>query len=72
MSPIVPSPVPTHIQMAYVAPGTTAAGHSGGRLRVSGQCSALLEGDTDGVFSIAGLETLEFVPARAIGADSNC
>src|SRR5262249_19829957 len=49
-------------QINNVTPGTSAAGHGGGRLRVSGQYSALLEGDTDGVFSITGLETLEFVP----------
>jgi Domain of unknown function (DUF4185) len=61
MSPLPQPPVPTRIQMANVRPGTSATGDGGGLPRVEGLCSAAIEGDADGVFFVAGLETLALV-----------
>jgi hypothetical protein len=54
-------PAPNHIQINNVTPGQSAASDGGGLPRVSGQCSAVIQGDPDGVFFVEGLETLALV-----------
>ena len=58
MSPLPPRPAPANIQINNGMPGTLAAGDGGGQVKAAGQCSVVIEGDADGVFSVASLETL--------------
>jgi hypothetical protein len=58
MSPLPPLPAPSSIQIDNVLPNTISASDGGGRVRVAGQYSAVIEGDADGNFSVIGLETL--------------
>jgi hypothetical protein len=58
MSPLPPLPAPANIQIDNVLPGTIGASNGGGHVRLAGQCNAVIEGDADGVFSVASLETL--------------
>ena len=61
MDRLSPPPAPTHIQINNVAPGHSAASDGGGLPKVSGQCSAVIQGDPDGVFSVESLETMALV-----------
>jgi hypothetical protein len=61
--PVAPPPtgLPTHIQFNSIAPGANASAGGGGLPKVSGQASALIQGDPDHVFSVISLETLALV-----------
>ncbi len=61
MSALPQPPVPTRIQMTNVRPGTSESSDGGGLPKVEGQCSAVIQGDADGVFFVSGLETLALV-----------
>jgi hypothetical protein len=57
----LPPPVPSRIQFDSVLPGQSVSTGGGGLPKASGQCSAKIDSDADGVFFVDGLETLEFV-----------
>src|SRR5260370_19709586 len=58
---VLPLPAPNHIQMNNVAPGANASADGGGLPKVTGQCSAVIQNDPDGVFSVVSLETMALV-----------
>ncbi len=58
MNPLPPAPAPASIQIDNGLPGLTATGDGGGHVKAAGQCNVVIEGDADGVFSVASLETL--------------
>ena len=61
MSPLPPQPAPANIQIDNGLPGLIATGDGGGQLKAAGQCNVVIEGDADGVFSVASLETLAMI-----------
>src|SRR5947209_13117508 len=56
-----PLPGPSRIQINSVAPGLSASGYGGGMPKIAGQCTVTINGDSDEVFSVNGLETLALV-----------
>jgi len=53
-----PFPFPPRIQINNITPSKGAGSAGGGLPRVMGQCSAAIQGDPDGVFSVTGLESM--------------
>src|SRR5579859_246325 len=58
MNLLPPPPIHPRIEIDNILPGNSAACGGGGRVRQPGQCTAAIEGDTDGVFSVVAVETL--------------
>src|SRR5580658_5496814 len=60
-TPNPPLGVPSTITFSNVPTGTFASAAGGGLPHIDGSMIALIEGNTGGVFSIVGLETLALV-----------